>query len=153
VSMFDPAVAWLASPAVKKVRGLLWVLVAWTAVVWVGRTRNLIADDQLTSSGRIWRILLAVVFLGFALLSVSALGGRWRSIGSTRLVAVFCIWTITFWAVRGTGILFADHGAAFKAVHSVLALVSIAVAAPLYKLDQELGHAVNADNGRTVDDR
>ncbi|MBC8194824.1 MAG: hypothetical protein ISR43_08260 [Acidimicrobiia bacterium] len=137
----------------RKVRGLLWVLVAWTAFVWIGRVRNLIGDDGLTSSGRIWRIFLAAVFLGFAALSVSTLGGRWRSIGSTRLIAVFCIWTITFWVVRGTGILFADHDAAFKAVHSILALVSIAIAVPLYRLDQDFSHSVVADNGRMADDR
>ncbi len=151
--MSDLVTAWLTSPAVKKVRGLLWVLVAWTAVVWITRIRNLIGDDQLTSSGRIWRLLLTVVFLGFAVVSVSALGGRWRRIGSTRLIAVFCIWTVTFWAVRGTGILFADHDLAFKAVHSVLALVSIVIAVPLYRLDHDLGRAVVADHAPPADDR
>ncbi len=151
--MFDLAAAWLTSPAVKKVRGLLWVLVAWTGVVWITRIRNLTGDDQLTSSGRIWRLLLTVVFLGFAVLSVSVLGGRWRRIGSTRLIAVFCIWTVTFWVVRGTGILFADHDAAFKAVHAALALVSIAIAVPLYRLDHDLGRVAVADHAPPADDR
>ena len=149
---FDSSAVWLTSSAVKKLRGLLWVFVAWTAVVWIVRIRNLIGDDQVTSSGRIWRILLAIVFLGFAGLSVVALGGRWRSVGSTRLVGVFCIWTVTYWLVRGIGILFTDHEAAFKAVHSILALVSIAIAAALYRSDNNLSSS-DADHGPLVEGR
>ncbi len=137
----------------RGVSRLLWALVAWTAVVWVGRINNLLGDDQLTSSGRAWRLFLAAVFLGFAALSVAVLTDRWRKLGSTRFVAVFCIWTVTFWAVRGTGILFGDYGASFKAVHAVLAVVSIGLAVPLYRLDHGLGRVGSVDHAVASDDR
>ncbi len=120
---------------------LLWVAVAWTAVVWVGRIRNVVGDDDLSGGARIWRIVVAVVFLVLAALLSTVALGRWhrRPLGSTRLVAIFCLWTIVFWAVRGGGLLFADHDAGFKVVHTVLAVTSIGLAAVLYRVDQRVG--------------
>ena len=57
--------------------------------------------------------------------------------GVTRLVAVFCLWTTAFWGVRGFGMLFGDHDAGFKLVHTALALVSIALALRLHRLDRD----------------
>lgn len=120
---------------------MLWVAVAWTAVVWVGRIRNVVGDEDLSGGARTWRIVVAVVFLLLAALLATVALGRWhrRPLGSTRLVAIFCLWTIVFWAVRGGGLLFADHDAGFKVVHTVLALASIGVAAVLYRVDQRVG--------------
>ncbi len=123
---------------------LLWIAVVWTAVVWVGRIRNVLGDDDLAGGARSWRIVVAVVFLVLAALLATVALGRWhrRPLGSTRLVAVFCLWTIVFWAVRGGGLLFADHDAGFKVVHTVLAVASIGLAATLYRVDQRVASAL-----------
>ncbi|MEY2461406.1 MAG: hypothetical protein QOG30_3236, partial [Acidimicrobiaceae bacterium] len=47
--------------------------------------------------------------------------GRW--------ITALVVWTIAVWAIRTPQILVADHPVAFKVVHTVLALVSIALAA------------------------
>ena len=128
---------------------LLWLLVGWTAVVWVGRLRNVLGEDGLTAGARAWRILIAVVFLVAAALVATLPLGLWhrRPLGSTRLVSVFCLWTIVFWAVRGGGLLFAEHEAGFKVAHTMLALVSIGLAVLLQRADRAVGH------GAPVDDR
>jgi hypothetical protein len=48
--------------------------------------------------------------------------------GQAVLLRVFAIWTIWVWGTRIFNILRDDHGAGFKAVHTVLAVVSIALA-------------------------
>ena len=93
---------------------------------------------------KVWRFVVAVVFLPLAALLATVALGRWhrRPLGSTRLVAVFCLWTIVFWAVRGGGLIFADHDSGFKLVHTVLALVSIGLAGVLYRVDQVVASGV-----------
>ena len=123
---------------------LLWLTVAWTAVVWVGRIRNVVGDDELTAGARTWRLVVAIVFLVLAALVATLPLGLWhrRPLGSTRLVAVFCLWTIVFWTVRGGGLLFGDHDVGFKVVHTVLALASIGLAGALYHVDREVARTV-----------
>ncbi len=89
------------------------VLVVWTVFVWAGRIRN---------GGS---ILLAGSFLLLAALVVASLWKRsWMRWAVTALV----VWTIGVWLVRTPMILVHDHPVGFKAVHAVLAVVSIAVA-------------------------
>jgi hypothetical protein len=108
-------------------------LVVWTFFVWTSRIRNVFSDDGLDAFDRTWRTGVAVVFIGFAVAMGVAL---WRSrrsglgVGATRLLAVFASWTVAFWVVRGTGMLFdGNHDAGFKAIHTVLAVFSIGLAA------------------------
>ena len=123
---------------------LLWLAVGWTAVVWVGRIRNVVGDEELTAGARGWRLVVAAVFLVLAALVATVPLGLWhrRPLGSTRLVAVFCLWTIVFWAVRGGGMLFGDHDVGFKMVHTVLALASIGLAGALHRADREVARSV-----------
>ena len=123
---------------------LLWLTVAWTAVVWVGRIRNVVGDDELTAGVRTWRLVVAVAFLVLAALLATLPLGLWhrRPLGSTRLVAVFCLWTIVFWTVRGGGMLFGDHDVGFKVVHTMLALASIGLAGALHRVDREVARTV-----------
>jgi len=123
---------------------LLWLTVAWTAVVWVGRIRNVVGDDELTAGARTWRLIVAVAFLVLAALLATLPLGLWhrRPLGSTRLVAGFCLWTIVFWTVRGGGMLFGDHDVGFKAVHTILALASIVLAGALHRVDREVARTV-----------
>ena len=123
---------------------LLWLTVAWTAVVWVGRLRNVVGDDELTAVDRTWRLIVAIVFVVLGALVATLPLGLWhrRPLGSTRLVAVFCVWTIVFWTVRGGGLLFGDHDVGFKVVHTVLALASIGLAGALHRVDREVARTV-----------
>ena len=132
---------------------------AWTAVVWVGRIRNVISDDDLAPGARTWQLVVALIFLVLAALMATVPLGLWhrRPLGSTRLVAAFCLWTIVFWTVRGIGMLFDDYEIGFKLVHTVLSLGSIVLASCLYRADRGLvgdqsGDPVDlADAGVSVD--
>ena len=85
----------------------LVAFLAWTVFVWAGRIRN---------GGA---LLLAVSFLALAAIAVWR-RGRW--------ITALAAWTVAVWAVRTPFILVHDHPAGFKVVHTVLALVSIALA-------------------------
>ena len=136
---------------------LVCVLVAVTVVVWVVRVVNVFGDDSLSGSARLWRLLVAGCFLVFAGLAVAVLSGRWAGhrLGSTRLVAMFCLWTMVFWAVRSIGILLGDYDTEFTLVHALLAVVSVGVAFPVYRLDRVAGNlrrpSISDRSGRPVD--
>lgn len=101
------------------------VLAAWTFLVWTTRIRNIWTDDDLTTTGQVWRTLLAGVFTVFAV-GVVVL---WRRRGDARTwVRAFAVWTTGVWLVRAVQIGLADHGVAFKVVHTVLAVVSVGLA-------------------------
>ena len=136
---------------------LVCVLVAVTVVVWVVRVVNVFGDDSLSGSARLWRLLVAGCFLAFAGLAVAVLSGRWAGhrLGSTRLVAMFCLWTMVFWVVRAIGILLGDYDAEFTLVHVLLAVVSVGVAFPVYRLDRAAGNlrrpSISDRSGWSVD--
>ena len=136
---------------------LVCVLVAVTVVVWVVRVVNVFGDDSLSGPARLWRLLIAGCFLVFAGLAVAVLSGRWAGhrLGSTRLVAMFCLWTMVFWAVRSIGILLGDYDTEFTLVHVLLAVVSVGVAFPVYRLDRVAGNlgrsSISDHSGRPVD--
>lgn len=117
----------------------------WTLFVWGGRIRNVVAADELTTAGRAWRLGLAAVFV---LGAVIVLGTLWAARGDVRVhrqpggsdrvvvpspllraVTALAVATAVVWLVRGGAIVLGDHDAAFKVVHSALALVSVALAA------------------------
>ena len=88
-------------------RWSLYAFIAWTVFVWGGRIRN---DGS---------VLLAASFLVLAVLAIWR-RGRW--------ISALTAWTIGVWAVRTPYILVHDHPAGFKAVHTVLAVVSVGLA-------------------------
>ncbi len=101
------------------------VLAAWTFLVWTTRLRNIWTDNSLTTGGQLWRTAVAGVFTVFAAGTVVL----WRRRhGAATWVRAFAVWTIGVWAIRAVQIGLADHGAAFKVVHTVLAVVSTALA-------------------------
>jgi hypothetical protein len=110
----------------------------WTLFVWVGRVRNIGADEALEGFEVVWRLGLALTFV---VLGVVTLIACWRaSAGRTarllRVVRPFAVVTTAVWVVRAGGILLdASHEGGFKVVHTVLALVSIALA---WKADHEV---------------
>src|SRR5690606_8736058 len=103
-------------------------LVAWTFFVWTTRIANIWRDEALTTGEKWGRTGLAVSFTVLALAVVVTL---WRRARQASLVAVGALagWSVVVWVVRDVRIVAADHGAGFKAVHTVLAVVSIALAA------------------------
>ena len=114
-----------ATPLGRRLRGALPVvaLVAWTLFVWVGRLRNIALDDELSGWSMLWRLGLASAFVAAAGATVVALVARPSAVAATaRLLAVF---GIVVWVIRGTDIALGDHSAAFIAVHTVLAVVTI----------------------------
>ena len=108
----------------------LWVLAGSTLLVWIIRIFNLFNDNEISNGERIWRLLVAVIFLLAAMTVIKVLVGSWRdrNILNSLLVPAFCIWTITFWLVRSIGILISDHGAGFKIAHACIAAVFILLA-------------------------
>jgi hypothetical protein len=100
-------------------------LVVWTFLVWTTRIGNILRDDTLSSSGKASALALAVSFTAFVVLTTRAI---WRRQPAGGLVIGFAAWTIGVWAVKGVDILRSNHSVAFIAVHTVLGLVSIALA-------------------------
>ncbi len=109
------------------------ILAAWTLFVWLGRVRNVLADDTLTGWSAGWRLALSSSFVVLALAVVAAVVHQRATaaagptpalrLGAGALAAL----GIAVWAVRGTDIAVGDHSAAFIAVHVVLAVVTIAL--------------------------
>ena len=108
----------------------LWVLVGLTLLVWITRIYNLLNDNEISNGEKIWRFLVAAVFLLASMAVIKVLVGSWRdrNIKNSLLVPAFCIWTVTFWIVRSVGILIADHEAGFKLIHVCMAGVFILLA-------------------------
>ena len=136
-------------------RRWLVALGVWTLFVWATRIDNVLAQDDLTGVGRAARLALALSFTvgGVALLAIA-----WRTRdrvlhrGEALLVDVFCWWTIAVWVVRVVQISLGDHEAAFIAVHAVLGIVSIALAAlTLRSTTMPLRHGTTG-NRRAEDD-
>ena len=115
----------------------LLALAGWTFFVWFQRIGNVLDDDDLVGFARTWRLGVSIAFVAVALVVVGgALVARransdGASAGSDSLVstlgvglaAVGSLW----WVVRGGLILVGDWELAFKAVHTVLAVVVVAL--------------------------
>ncbi len=100
---------------------------AWTVLVWVGRIRNIIDDDDLSGGGLAWRLGAAVVFVVLAVAVFVARRSDSRS--ATAVLGGLVVWTIGWWSIRGIGILLdGNHDTGFKVVHTVLMIVSIGLA-------------------------
>lgn len=107
------------------------VLSAFTLLVWTTRIRNIWTDEELSTTGQVGRTALALAFTAFALASLWAWWQARRGpvlSWAPALVRAFAVWTVGVWVVRGAQIALADHDAAFVAVHTVLAISSIALA-------------------------
>jgi len=102
----------------------VWALIIWTVLLWLSRLRNVLNNDELTTSGRSVRLGVVVVFV--ALAALAAYGVRFRQ---PRLVAMLVVWTTGYWLVRGIGILVdGDYSVGFKAIHTALMVVSLILA-------------------------
>jgi len=114
----------------------IWGLIIWTLFLWLSRLRNVMTNDELSSTGRAVRVGVVVVFVALAGLAVvaarrrrlSRAGGSAR--GPQRMLIVFVAWTVGYWLIRGVGILIdGEYSVGFKAVHTVLMVVSLTLSA------------------------
>jgi hypothetical protein len=99
----------------------IWVLIGWTLFLWLSRLRNVVNNDELSSSARFIRIGIVVVFVTLAAAAVVAVRRR-----RLKVLASFLAWTAGYWLVRGIGILIdGEYSLGFKVVHTVLMTVSL----------------------------
>lgn len=103
-------------------------LVVWTLLIWTTRIRNIWGDDELDATAKWGRTALA---LSFTVLAVAVAVAAWRRARPALRLSVLTLagWTTAVWLVRSADITTGDHDAAFKIVHLVLAVVSIALSA------------------------
>ena len=102
-------------------------LVAWSFLVWTTRIGNIWGDDALSTGEKWGRTGLA---LAFTVLAGATAWALWQRAGWLRTATLALAgWTVAVWVVRAVGIATGDHDAAFIAVHLVLAIVSITLAA------------------------
>jgi hypothetical protein len=104
----------------------------WTLFVWTTRIGTALGEDDLSAAARTGRVALAFSFtvVGLVLVTVAWRSrGRGLHPGEIRVVRLSAAWTVGVWLVRGVQIALADHEAGFIAVHLVLAVVSIGLAA------------------------
>ncbi len=108
------------------------VLAAFTLLVWTTRIRNIWTDESLETSGQVGRTALSLSFTAFAVATLLVWWqGRRTGVVPERagmVVRLFAAWTIGVWAVRAFQIAAGDHGAAFVAVHTALAVASTVLA-------------------------
>ena len=104
----------------------VWVLVAWTLLVWGSRVRNIFADDELVGFDRAVSLGVALTLVGAAVAVAVAVrrSSSWLPIALGVLVVV----GIARWTIRGPIILGSDEwDVGFKVVHTVLWLVTVAL--------------------------
>ena len=98
----------------------VYAFAAWTVFVWGTRISNVVDDGSST-----FDLLLAIALTA---LGVAVLLTAWRRRPAWPVPTLVVV-TVAAWALRTPPLLLdPDHGAAFKAVHAGLALVSVALA-------------------------
>jgi hypothetical protein len=113
----------------------------WSLLVWGTRVDNIWSDAGLSTGAQVGRTALALSFVLPAVLVLALLvrAATWRSRRRGLppciwyLLGPFAAWTVAVWVVRGGGILLDDHGVAFKVVHTLLAVASIALAVQAWR--------------------
>ncbi len=105
---------------------------AWTLLLWSTRVRNVLADAELAGWSKTWQLGISVIFVVVAIALVGLSLAKDQPPLQTlakRLSLGLAVFGSAWWAVRGINTLFNDHSFGFKAVHTVLALGTIAISA------------------------
>ena len=116
-----------------------WLLVgfvAWTAYVWSTRIVNALGDSAATAGSKAFSVGLSCTFLAFAVAGVVVAVRGWsrplRSI-EVLVLRLFAGWTVLVWVVRVPMIALDDRSVGFKAVHAALGLISVVLAALVWR--------------------
>ena len=125
----------------RKPRPGVWpviVFVLWTLFVWLNRISNALRNDALSSGSKAFSVALSlsVVALAVAAATVAVRGwSRPWTRSEAMVLKVAAGWTGLLWLILVPKIIidgrpagFTGNLAGFKAVHSVLGLVSLALA-------------------------
>lgn len=105
-------------------------LFIWGNRIWLAWTNpDDTVAEKLVWSTPITLFVLAAVVIGGLLLTGADRRGR----GFVRAVTAFAAGTTVYWAVRIPMILLADHPVGFEVVHTVLAVVSVALAVTAWR--------------------
>lgn len=102
------------------------ILIVWTLGIWGSRLRNIQADSELVGFDRAVAVGIAYVLLAAATAAGAAIlrGSPWEVYPLGALVAI----GILRWTIRGPIIFLSNEWeAGFKAVHTVLWLVTVAL--------------------------
>lgn len=106
------------------------LLTLWSLGVWASRIRNILNDD-LEGLDLWWRLGLAGSFVVLSFWVFRSAYGLWRDGASDPLTCVsgaalsLALANIVVWPIRACQILVGDWSAGFKAVHTVLAVISV----------------------------
>lgn len=116
-----------------------WLLAlgGWTVFVWFQRIGNVISDDELAGFAQMWRLVVAVGFVAAGVALVGAVIARLRGNGLGRFASPFGVGLAgvgsTWWILRSGQILIGDWEFAFKAVHTVLAVVVVSLSVMVWR--------------------
>jgi hypothetical protein len=110
----------------------LVAFVAWTLVIWTSRLNNIWRDEDLDTAGQLGRSALAASFVAGAVVVALA---AWRAAPEmvVKVVGIAGAATAGVWLARSVAILVGDWSLGFKVVHTVLAVVSVALAAAAFR--------------------
>ncbi len=122
-------------------RAILIAFVAWTAFVWSSRISNTLRSTTESTGSKVFSTVLSAVMLLIAVAVVAVLVRRWSApmdLSSARVLRVAAVVTVVVWLIRVPQIVFLDddptHGAPFKIVHAMLGLLSILLAAGVWRV-------------------
>lgn len=123
-------------PTARRFRILLGASVAWTLFVWGTRINNALGDDALSSGSKAVSIGMAAALILLALAAAS-LAIR-TAAGAPTLLRAFLAATVVVWAIRVPQIWLTEHPGvanptAFNLVHTVLGVISIGLAALVWR--------------------
>jgi hypothetical protein len=110
----------------------------WSGYVWVTRIANAwAADSDESTAAKVISTVTAVALLAGAVAAIAILvRARARAFDAAEVMVLrlFAGATVAVWAVRVPLILLAEHGVAFKVVHTVLALASVVLAVVTWRV-------------------
>lgn len=120
----------------RRSTGLIAGFLGWTLFVWgIVRVRNILGDDALSVAERNKALLLSASFwipaVVLAVAVVTTLVQK-ATLGAVTRAGLLALagWSVLVWIFRIIGIAFtSDRGFAFIAVHVVLGVISIVLAA------------------------
>jgi len=101
-------------------------LVVWTLFVWASRLRLVLTNDDLGGWDTTWRVGIVVLFTALGL--AAGWGVVRQPAWAWPAMRALAVWSVGYWAVRGTAIMLDDHETSFLIVHAVLMIVSIGLA-------------------------